>query len=434
MTLVRRVLWSALGLAGLALGLLAVRIGAELHDGRDSPASAAAPSAPSPALVARGEYLARAGNCMACHTARGGTPGAGGGAIPTPFGTVYASNLTPDTDTGLGRWSADDFWHALHEGRSRDGRLLSPAFPYPNITYTTRADADAIFAYLQSLPPIRNAPPAHALRFPYNTQIALAAWRTLYFKPATFEPTPGQPAEWNRGAYLVQGLGHCNACHASRNALGATRSPLDLGGGLIPMQNWYAPALDAPHEAGVADWSQAEVVQLLQTGHSPRGSVIGPMAEVVLHSTQHLDAADLGAMASYLRALPQRPRPATASGEAPRSDRLARGQALYDRHCAACHGDRGEGAPGIYPALAGNRTVTMNPPANLVRVVLGGGFPPATAGNPRPYGMPPFATVLPDDDLAALLSYLRSAWGHQAGPISTFEINRYRSGATAGGY
>lgn len=424
----------ALGLVvAAAVLLVGVRLAMELHDGRDDSPSAAGRPTATPVQLQRGEYLARAGNCMACHTTRGGEPGAGGVGIPTPFGTVFTSNLTPDPATGLGRWSANDFWLAMHEGRSRDGRLLYPAFPYPNLTRVTREDSDAIFLYLQSLPAVRHTPPAHTLRFPYDAQLALAAWRALYFRPATFEPEPSKPADWNRGAYLVQGLGHCNACHAARNALGATRGPLDLGGGLIPMQNWYAPALDAADEAGVADWPQADVVRLLRTGLAPRGSVLGPMAEVVQQSTQHLSDDDLGAMATYLRALPQRPaaprREAPAGGE-----RSARGALLYERHCASCHGDAGQGVPGIYPPLAGNRTVTMEPPANLVRAVLGGGFPPVTAGNPRPFGMPPFATVLPDDDIAALLTYLRSAWGHGAGAVSTFEVNRYRSGATAGGY
>ena len=418
--------------AGAAFG---ARVLWELHDGRDAARPAAQLPAPSAELVAQGAYLARAGNCMACHTARGGAPGAGGLGIPTPFGTVYTTNLTPDVQAGIGAWSADDFWLAMHEGRSRDGRLLYPAFPYPNLTHVSRADSDALFAYLRSLPPVAQPARPHELRFPVNTQLALAAWRTLYFRPASFEPDTRQSAEWNRGAYLVQGLGHCNACHAARNVLGATRNTLDLGGGLIPMQNWYAPALNSPQQAGVAEWPQADVVALLQHGVAPQGSVVGPMAEVVLNSTQHLRTDDLNAMATYLRGLPQQPAPAprreTAAAGA---DRLARGQTLYANHCASCHGEQGRGVPGIYPRLAGNRTVTMEPPANLVRVVLAGGFPPATAGNPRPYGMPPFATVLNDDEVATLLSYLRSAWGHQAGPLSTFEINRYRTGSTGGGY
>ena len=194
-----------------------------------------------PSLVERGAYLARAGNCQGCHTAQGGAPYAGGRGVPTPFGTVFAPNLTPDASTGLGEWSANDFWRALHHGRARDGRLLYPAFPYPNYTRVTRADADALFAYLHSLSPVTQANTRHALAWPFDQQVALAVWRALYFRAAEVKATggpdaerePGRSAEWQRGAYLVEGLGHCNACHASRNALGATASTLDLAGGLI---------------------------------------------------------------------------------------------------------------------------------------------------------------------------------------------------------
>ncbi|MEZ0308760.1 MAG: c-type cytochrome, partial [Ramlibacter sp.] len=194
---------------------------------------------PSGEKVARGAYLAKAGNCMACHTERGGAPFAGGRAIDTPFGTVYSSNLTPHRDEGIGSWSPDHFWRALHNGRSRDGRLLYPAFPYPNYTLVTRTDSDAIYDYLRSLPPAARANTPNRLRWPYNTQAALAVWRALYFSPGTHEADLAQSAEWNRGAYLVQGLGHCSACHSPRNALGANSDMMDLSGGLIPMQNWY---------------------------------------------------------------------------------------------------------------------------------------------------------------------------------------------------
>ena len=227
-----------------------------------------------PALVERGAYLARAGNCEGCHTAQGGAPYAGGRGVPTPFGTVFAPNLTPDPASGLGQWSAADFWRALHHGRARSGRLLYPAFPYPNYTRVSRADADAIFAYLQSLPAVAQANRAHTLGFPFDTQAALAVWRALYFRPAAHVDDPARPAEWNRGAYLVEGLGHCNACHSARNALGATRGTLDLQGGLIPVQNWYAPSLASPHEAGVANWPKSEVVRLLKTGVAAQGFAV----------------------------------------------------------------------------------------------------------------------------------------------------------------
>lgn len=390
-----------------------------------------------PDALARGAYLARAGNCEACHTARGGAPYAGGRAIDTPFGTVYSTNLTPDPDTGLGHWSAPQFWRAMHHGRGADGRLLVPAFPYTSTTLVTRADSDALYAYLRSLPSVQRAARPHELRFPFNTQAALAVWRALYFKPGVFEPDAARSADWNRGAYLVQGLGHCNACHAKRNALGATEGPLDLGGGLIPIQNWYAPSLTDPHEAGVASWSATDIVALLKNGVVDRAGALvtasGPMGEVVLRSTQHLSEADLGAMAAYLKTLgathADAAEPAAQAASAPPSA-AGRGATLYADHCAACHGDQGAGVAGAYPPLAGNRAVTMAVPANLVRIVLEGGFAPSTAGNPRPYGMPPFSPILNNDDIALLLSHLRGSWGNRAGEVSAADVNRYRgSGA-----
>ena len=407
--------------AALLVWALGVRDPADLSAG-------SAQAAASPQQLAQGAYLARAGNCMACHTRRGGDPYAGGRPIATPFGTVFTSNLTPDGATGLGHWSAADFWRAMHHGRSRDGRLLLPAFPYTSFTQVTREDSDALFAYLRSLPAVAQPNPPHALRWPYGSQWALAIWRALYFRPGTFEPQPGRSASWNRGAYLVRGLGHCNACHASRNALGASGDALDLEGGQIPRQGWYAPSLLRVHEAGVADWNAVEVLQLLQTGVSPRGSALGPMAEVVLHSTQHLAREDLLAMTAYLQALPVAAYRVTEEGKAPARSSEA-GTRLYGRHCADCHGENGVGVAGAYPALAGNRAVRMTNAANLVQVVLRGGFAPATAGNPRPFGMPPFQIVLTDSEVAAVLTHIRSAWGNRAGEVTELDVARLRGGA-----
>jgi len=395
----------------------------------------AAPAAGTPEQAARGEYLARAGNCATCHTARGGAPYAGGRGLATPFGTVYASNLTPDETTGLGRWSADHFWRALHHGRSYDGRLLYPAFPYPDTTRVTRADSDALYAYLRTLPAVRQPNTPHALEFPYGTQAALAVWRALFFRAGTFEPEAQQSAEWNRGAYLVRGLSHCAACHGGRNFLGATpQGGLSLAGGLIPMRNWYAPALTAPDQAGVADWPLDDIVALLRDGVSPRGAALGPMADVVFRSTQHLAAADLSAMAVFLKSLPQSAA-REAHAKAPDPAQRELGEKRYATHCAACHGERGEGARNaagatLYPPLAGNRMVAMDPPANLVRVIVHGGYLPATAGNPRPFGMPPFAQVLSDSEIAAISTFLRSSWGSQAEAVSAQEVGRYRAGPT----
>ena len=417
-----------LGIAMLALGAAAAIWALNVRDEVDVRATAA--FAPTDSLIARGAYLARAGNCMACHTARGGASYAGGLGIPTPFGTVFTSNLTPDANTGIGSWSPAHFWRAMHNGRSKSGRLLYPAFPYTSYTQVTREDSDAIFAYLRSQPAVNQANRPHALGFPFNSQAALAVWRALYFKPGVYQPDTRRDAEWNRGAYLAGGLGHCSACHSPRDALGGSRQSLALAGGLIPMQNWYAPSLTSPHEAGVGDWDKERIVQLLQTGVAPGASVSGPMAEVVLRSTQHLTPQDLSALATYLKALAgsdQTPEKTVAASPASPTFNTEKAAKLYEQHCAQCHGAQGEGIANAYPPLAGNRAVTMAATDNLVQMVLYGGFAPATKGNPRPFGMPPFVLVLSDSDVAALVSHIRTAWGNQAGAIAPLEVNRIRA-------
>jgi len=382
----------------------------------------------TPQQVERGRYLALAGNCAGCHTTRGGQPYAGGLPLETPFGTIYSSNLTSDPETGIGSWSSAHFWRAMHNGRSKDGRLLYPAFPYPNFTKVTREDSDAIYAYLRTVAPAPAPNLAHRLRFPYDTQAALAVWRALSFKPEPFVANAGKPAEWNRGAYLVDGLGHCIACHGARNSLGATETKLGLSGGLIAVENWYAPSLTDKRQAGVAGWPTADVVALLKTGTAPGGSVMGPMADVVFRSTQHLSEADLAAMAGYLKDLPDVPKadePARPSAPIRRdAGTMARGGKIYDQRCAYCHGDQGQGAAGAYPPLAGNRAVNMSPPTNLIQVVSHGGFLPSTAGNPRPYGMPPFGQVLDAAEVAAVLTYIRGSWGNDSAPVTQLDTMR----------
>ncbi len=414
-------------LLGLLLlgGVLAVLVAWLNVRGEQPVSNIVSTDIPSMEQVQRGAYLARAGNCAACHTERGGAAYAGGKALATPFGTVYAGNLTPDAETGIGSWSADHFWRALHHGRSRDGRLLYPAFPYTEYTQVTREDSDALYAFLRTVPAVHQPSTPHDLRFPYSTQAALAVWRALYFQPGEFEPQSDKPAEWNRGAYLVRGMGHCAACHAERNFMGATQNDLGLGGGMIPMQNWYAPSLATPAEAGVQDWSISEVVEFLKTGISARGSAMGPMAEVVYDSTQHLNDADLQAMAVFLRDLPQQAparQPQTPVG----STVLELGAKVYKAQCAACHGPSGEGADGIYSALAGNRAVTQASSANLIKIIIHGGFTPTTEGHPRPYGMPPFGQSLSDAEIAAVGSYVRTAWGNRASGVTPFDVNRVR--------
>jgi mono/diheme cytochrome c family protein len=389
--------------------------------------------AATPANIARGAYLARAGDCIACHTARGGAAYAGGRAIDTPFGRLYGPNITPDTATGIGGWSADDFWNALHNGVAPGGRLLYPAFPYTHYTKVTRDDADALYAWLRSLAPVRQARRPHALRWPYDGQLALAGWRLLYFRPGIHVPDAARPAAWNRGAYLVEGLGHCSACHGTRNLLGGISTGIGasgggLSGGLIPVSGWYAPSLGGG--AGLGDWELPHIVQLLRTGVSPRGAVFGPMAEVVGQSLQHLSEPDVMAMAIYLKSLPptvERPAPAAPPAEAT----MKLGAQLYDKHCADCHGADGRGAAAglnaAYPPLAGNRALTMHEPVNAIRIVLNGGFAPATAGNPRPFGMPPYSPVLNDAEAAAVVTYVRSSWGNAAPEVKPAQVNRYRA-------
>ena len=425
--------WARRGLLAVAVGVGLLALLAAViawlnlrgEEGLDAMPATGVPA--NPAAIARGAYLARAGNCMGCHTARGGEPFAGGRGIQTPFGTVYASNLTPDATTGLGGWSAAEFWRALHHGRSKDGRLLTPAFPYPNFTLVTRADADSIYAYLRSVPAVLQANRPHDLRFPFNQQAALAVWRALYFEPARFEPDPAQSAAWNRGSYLVRGLGHCVACHGGRNWLGATTGESPLAGGLIPQQLWYAPSLSSSAEAGVAAWSDDEVVALLKTGISPRGSAMGPMAEVVFRSTQHLDDEDLRAMATYLRCLPAtEPSAPSSPVRAANAESLRHGAKLYTAHCASCHGEQGEGLPDRIPPLKGNRAVTLAAPNNVIKAIVHGGFAPTTAGNPRPYGMPPFGQALRDEEIAALATHIRQSWGHRAGAVSSLDVLQTR--------
>lgn len=410
--------------------IAAVLVGLQfVHD--PGSGEAGTPVADKAGQITRGAYLTRAGDCMACHTVRGGTPYAGGRAIATPFGSIFTPNITPDVATGIGNWSPDDFWRALHNGKSKDGSFLYPAFPYPSYTKVTRADSDAMFAYFRTLAPVKQANQEHALRFPYNQRILLAGWRALYFQPEVYRPAPGQSVEWNRGAYLVQGLGHCSACHAERNALGATINKAGLGGGVIPMLNWHASSLTSGADAGLGDWKIEHITDLLKTGVSQRGAVFGPMAEVVRESLQHLSDSDIRSMATYLKSLPQteaQPKPRAMSASALEAGSVLKtGAKLYEKHCVDCHQAGGEGVPPAYPPLSGNRSLAVTSAINPIRMVLNGGYPPSVEGNPRPYGMPPFSMVLNDDEVAAVVSYIRNAWGHQSELVSPAEVNRYRS-------
>lgn len=398
------------------------------------PGGSAAPTA----LVARGAYLARIGNCAGCHTAPGGAPYAGGKAVLTPFGTVYGGNLTPHA-SGLGGWSADDFWGALHRGRSRDGRALSPAFPYTDFTHITREDSDALFAWLQTLPAVDQPARTPALRFPWNLPGLTRIWQWLFFKPQAFVAQSGQSEQWNRGAYLVQGLGHCGACHTPRNVLGAPRAAgheaMALTGGELQAQGWHAPSLRDARLGGVGHWPVSDIEQWLHSGQAPGGQAQGPMARIVSQSLTALTPEDRRAMAVYLQSLSPR-----TSFETPARRFVPDGSAgatLYRMHCADCHGEEGEGRAPLWPALAGHRVFSQPGLTNAARIVLHGGFGADVPGRPVPAGMPPFAGLLNDSQVAQLLGWMQAstpgptaAPGPSASPgrgIGVARVNALRS-------
>jgi len=411
------------------LAIVLVAAGAYLYFFRDRGTGPAEPASAEQSQIIRGEYLARIGDCFACHTERGGQPYAGGLEMATPFGPLYTTNITPDPETGIGKWSADDFWRAIHEGKSKDGSFLYPAMPYTNYTKVSREDSDAMYAYFRSVKPVRRQNTPQGLNFPYNQRELLLGWRTLYFKEGEYKDDPKQSKEWNRGAYLVEGLGHCNACHSARNLLGAV-SKDDMSGGLIPVQNWYAPSLTSSKETGLGQWDIKEIVDLLRTGVSARGAVYGPMSAVVQHSLQETSLSDLSAMATYLKSRATGSQAPAITQVEPTSQQTAAmmeaGAKLYDKQCKDCHQGDGKGVPRIYPPLANNQSILMPYPVNAIRVVLNGGFPPSTEGNPRPYGMPPFYQELSDDEVASVVTYIRKSWGNEAPPVSPAEVVKAR--------
>jgi nicotinate dehydrogenase subunit B len=359
--------------------------------------------------------LASVGDCAVCHTAPGGVRNAGGRGLETPFGLVYSTNLTPDPDTGLGRWSYTAFERAMREGISRDGHHLYPAFPYTAYTRMRDADLQALYAYLMSQAPVKAAPPKTRLSFPFGVRPLMAVWNALFHRPGVYRDDPAQSPEWSRGAYLVEGLGHCSACHSPRNLFGAeTGGAARWSGGVV--EGWDAPAL-AGRTVGPAPWRAEDFYAYLRTGHSPRhGSALGPMSAVIDELALAPDA-DIKAMAVYLASL-SRPvdgagddavRVADAEARAKRLGAEMRSPTsrLYDGACAVCH----DAQPLIdhyapRPSLALSSAVHAARPDNLIRIVLQGSLVSAQAG--RPGGMPSFATSLNDRQLTDLVAYLRA--------------------------
>jgi mono/diheme cytochrome c family protein len=368
---------------------------------------------PQQTPVQRGEYLARAADCVSCHTAQGGAPYAGGLRLDTPFGYMLSPNITPDPDTGIGRWSADDFYRAMHDGVNRNGQYLYPTMPFDFYSKVTREDIAAILAYLRTVEPVRNAVVANHMDFPFDQRWTMAVWRELYFKDGAYQPDPARTPSWNRGAYLVEGLGHCSGCHSPRNLAGGIEKSKDFTGAVI--DGWFAPDLTTDIVTGLGAWTVDDIATYLKTG-AIRGktTAFGPMAEVVQNSLRYLTDADLRSMAEYLKSIP--PESTLRTGR-PRPDPArARGAALYMDRCSGCHQAAGAGIAGAFPPLAGNAAVTAPDPGNILQAILLG-LPPAFQ-----YGaMPSFAAKLNDQQIADIANYVRGSWGNTAPPNATAE-------------
>ncbi|MGI9151283.1 MAG: c-type cytochrome [Limnohabitans sp.] len=382
---------------------------------------------PNAETIAHGEYLSRIGGCVACHTAKGGDPMAGGRRIDTPFGVVFSSNLTSSNAFGLGQWTEADFQNALRWGRSRDGRLLLPVFPYNHTSVFTDDDVHAMFAWLQTVKPIEQAQPEHRLTWPLGTQPVIAVWRSLFFTPTSFKVNDTESALWNRGAYLVQSAGHCAACHGQRNALGSFPAVDDLSGGMLRPQLWFAPSLLDGTQTSLAQNSPDDIATLLRTGQGHASIATGPMAEFVQQTGQYLSAKDAQAIAVYLKSRVALSAPNTRTPTIAHAVSAPNAPALYDKHCATCHGHQGQGKAHQYPALAGNPAIVADRPENLIQMVLYGGYGASTPAHPRPYGMPPYLFTLNNQQIADVLNHIRSQWGNQATPVSPMQVDSVRA-------
>lgn len=378
----------------------------------------------------RGRYLVILGDCAACHmNPNGSNTGSqgfvGGRRIETPFGEIATPNITPDRETGIGTWSADDFYRAMHEGIRPNGARLYPAFPYTYFTRMPRGDTDAIFAYLNTLEPVRNPVDRNTLPFPFNIRASMLAWNALFFEPGEFRPDPNRSAEWNRGAYIVEGPGHCGACHTPKNLLGGDRASQRLGGG--PLQGWYATNLTTDERTGIGSWSVEEIAEYLKNGRNARSAASGPMAEVVEYSTALMTDADLRAIAVYLKEPPaQAPAPAARTALAATDERMRQGEALYVDRCMACHTRSGEGVPRMFPRLAGSQVVQQEGNETVLRVVLQGVRAAYSPHAPTSPAMPAFGWRLDDEQTAAVTTYIRNAWGNAAPAVTAGEAAQMR--------
>jgi mono/diheme cytochrome c family protein len=409
----------------------------------NAPAANATPPGAN-AVVSRGAYLARLGDCVACHTAPGGKPFAGGLAMPSPIGTIYSSNITPDPKTGIGSYTFEDFDKAVRHGVAKGKGSLYPAMPFPSYARVSEQDMKDLFAYFKSLPPVENNVQANGIPWPLSMRWPLSIWRAVFAPdPAKVQvaqtPTGTSDAAVKvRGAYLVEGLGHCGACHTPRaitmqeKGLTSTDEQFLTGGN--QMEGWIGKNLRSDGTDGLARWTEQDIVAFLKTGRNTHTSVFGSMSDVVAHSSQYMSDADLRAIAVYLKGLPTHGGAAaapyaynTATADALwKGNDKQRGAALYVDSCAACHRSDGKGYQEVFPALAGNSVVLSTEPDNLISVILNGHKVPATATRPSTFTMPAFGWRLNDEQVADVASFVRSSWGNQAGTVSANQVKKLR--------
>ncbi|MFE0015261.1 c-type cytochrome [Mesorhizobium sp. NPDC059054] len=375
----------------------------------------------------RGQYQAIIGDCTACHSKKGGKPFAGGEPLQTPFGALVPPNITPDRETGIGNWSEADFRNALKKGVGHGGKRLYPAMPYPAYTKMPDSDISDLWAYMRTIEPVHNPVEANQLPFPLNVRLLMAGWNGINFSAEPFKPDPDQSEEWNRGAYLVQGPGHCGTCHSPKTVLGADKTDEALQG--ASLQGWYAPAITGNVANGIGGWSKDEIVRYLKTGSNGRTIASGPMSEAIEHSTSKMDEADLKAIAVYLKTVPplDDPEPKPVSADDPQ---FKIGAAIYHDTCSACHGMDGKGAGQLFPALADNAIVRQPSIETLARLVLAGSQGVQTKAMKTTPAMPSLAWRLDDEQIAAVLTYVRNSWNNAAPPASASDVASVRQSLT----
>jgi mono/diheme cytochrome c family protein len=379
--------------------------------------------------IARGEYLTKAADCGPCHTAPGGRPFAGGRAFPLPFGVLYSPNITPDAKTGIGGYSDDEWLRVLQTGVTRDGTHLYPAMPYPSYTQITREDALAIKAYLSSLAPVPAATPPNEIRFPFNQRWGMMFWNLVNNPNRRFQPDSNQSADYNRGAYLVNALGHCGECHTPRNLMMAMKTSRQFAG--EEQAGWRAYNLTGDRDHGLGGWSDADLEQYLSTGHAEgHGPASGPMAEVVGESLRYLKPEDIHAMVTYLRGVPAQPDgPAVVKAGSPVADGDELGPRLFVQACAGCHLPSGDGRQSPWAALRGSHTAGDPAATNLVQVLTSGTEIETSQGL---MFMHAFTGAYTDEELAALANYTSSQFGFRAGTVTPEQIHKKRGPQAAG--